>query len=295
MKRIIPFSLVVVLLIFSGCFWSREKLSSGTTSVRQTDGMIMVYIPSGKFRMGNTEDDIDSAFDLCTHYWDHCEIDRFYDEMPQHTVVLDNLWMDQTEVTNEQYRKCVKADICEESRCWAGSQFNGLDQPIVCVTWHQAQTYCEWVGGRLPTEAEWEYAARGTTGFQYPWDNVFDGARLNYCDATCGRPRSEQAYNDGQLYSAPVGNYPDGVSWCGVLDMAGNVSEWVADWYKVYDQKEEINPLGPETGYSKVIRGGSWFLTRVETRSTWRDGISPDYWFDDLGFRCVIPEHLIEK
>jgi formylglycine-generating enzyme required for sulfatase activity len=170
---------------------------------------------------------------------------------------------------------------------WAGLQFDDPDQPVGCVTWNQAQAYCEWVGGRLPTEAEWEYAARGPDGYRYPWGNSFVGAWLNYCDETCGRPRSDTAWDDGQLYAAQVGHYPDGASWCGALDIAGNVSEWVGDWHGSYDSKWSANPLGPANGHLRVIRGGSWFLTRAETRATWRGELGPGIWFDDLGFRCV--------
>jgi formylglycine-generating enzyme required for sulfatase activity len=115
------------------------------------------------------------------------------------------------------------------------------------------------------------------------------GAWLNYCDETCGRARSDPAWNDGRYYSAPVGSYPDGSSWSGALDMAGNVSEWVSDWYGRYDGHESRNPVGPAQGHLRAIRGGSWFLTPVEARTTWRAGIGPGSWFDDLGFRCVMP------
>ena len=114
----------------------------------------MVYVPPGDFQMGSTGDEIKSAFELCTHFWENCDEERFNNEQPQHTVVLDSYWIDRTEVTNEQYRNCVESDVCEEPACWAGSQFNRPEQPIVCVTWYQAQAYCDWVGGRLPSEAE---------------------------------------------------------------------------------------------------------------------------------------------
>jgi serine/threonine-protein kinase len=257
--------------------------------------MVMVYVPSGEFEMGSDEGHVESAFELCAHYWGDCDRERFYDELPQHTVALDSYWIDRTEVSNDQYRGCVEAEICEEPACGAGLQFDDPDQPLVCVTWHQAQAYCEWVGGRLPTEAEWEYAARGPEGRRYPWGNSFVGAWLNYCDETCGRARSDPAWNDGQLYASPVGYYPEGASWSGALDMAGNVSEWVGDWYGRYEPDYGVNPVGPAEGHSRVIRGGSWFLTRAETRTAWRQGIGPGVWFDDVGFRCVIPVREEER
>jgi formylglycine-generating enzyme required for sulfatase activity len=287
MKKGLPFLLILAALSVAGCTRSPGGPLLGTTYVRPADEMIMVYVPSGEFQMGSDEQDIESAFELCTHYWGKCDRERFYDELPQHTVALDDYWIDRTEVKNEQYSRCVEAEACEEPACWAGLQFDDPGQPVVCVTWHQAQAYCEWVGGRLPTEAEWEYAARGPDGLRYPWGNSFVGDWLNYCDETCGRARSDTAWNDGQLYAAQVGHYPDGASWCGVLDMAGNVSEWVGDWHGSYDSKWNANPLGPANGHLRVIRGGSWFLTRVETRATWRGELGPGIWFDDLGFRCV--------
>jgi formylglycine-generating enzyme required for sulfatase activity len=123
---------------------------------------------------------------------------------------------------------------------------------------------------------------------RHPSGNSFVGAWLNYCDATCGRPRSDTAWNDEQLSTAPVGDYPQGASWWGAVDLAGNVSEWVGDWYGSYGPEWRVNPMGPADGHSRVIRGGSCFLTRAETRTTWRRGIRSGVWFDDLGFRCVL-------
>ena len=289
MNKGTPFLLVAVALFIACCIRSPEEPLLGMTVVRPADEMVMVYVPPGEFQMGSDERDIESAFELCTHYWGSCDRERFYDELPQHAVDLDDFWIDRTEVKNEQYGGCVEEGIRGEPACWAGPQFDDPDQPVVCVTWNQARAYCEWVGGRLPTEAEWEYAARGRGGRRYPWGDSFVGAWLNYCDETCGRARSDAAWNDGQYYTAPVGHYPDGASWYGALDMAGNVSEWVGDWYGSYDSKRSLNPSGPADGHLRAIRGGSWFLTRVETRTTWRGELGPGSWFDNLGFRCVIP------
>ena len=288
------FVATIILIFLAGCSPPSEKISPGTTRIRSADDMVMAYVPGGKLQMGSSEQDIKAAFELCTQYWDNCTLDHFSDEAPPHTVILDSYWIDRTEITNDQYQKCVAAGDCREAMCWDGPQFNEPDQQVVCVTWDQARSYCEWAGGRLPTEAEWEYAARGHDSSRYPWGNQFIGSQLNYCDATCGRRRSDAEWNDGALYSAPVGSYPQGASWCGVLDMAGNVSEWVADWYGAYEPKLTVNPAGPASGATRVVRGGSWFLTRIEARAAWRDGYVPDDWYDDLGFRCIIPANPIE-
>jgi formylglycine-generating enzyme required for sulfatase activity len=145
------------------------------------------------------------------------------------------------------------------------------------------------VGGRLPTEAEWEYAARGQEGTLYPWGNTFDGTRLNYCDLSCTNPWRDETIDDGYAESAPVGSYSNGASWCGALDMAGNVWEWVADWVGYYPASAQANPTGPATGEEKVLRGSSWVYDRERVRTSARDFIKPDERDSPIGFRCAIP------
>jgi len=212
------------------------------------------------------------------------------DEKPQHTVYLDAFWIDKTEVTNAQYRKCVQAGDCQEPWCWDDDHFNAPEQPVVCVSWHDAQSYCDWAGAWLPTEAEWEKAARGSDGRVYPWGDEFDCSRGNFDDETeyddYVVPGGEGC--DGYVTTAPVGSFPAGASPYGVLDMAGNVWEWVADWYgsDYYARSPSRNPQGPDSGDYKGLRGGTWFDYPERARCANRFGYNPDSGSNVNGFRC---------
>jgi formylglycine-generating enzyme required for sulfatase activity len=227
----------------------------------------MVSIPGGTFPMGSGEGEPDAQSG----------------EFPQHSVTLDGFWIDRTEVTNEQYSRCVEAGACdpparstsEYREAYYGDREYD-DHPVIYVTWHQAKAYCEWAGARLPTEAEWEYAARGPEGRKWPWG---DG------EPDCDRANYEGCWRD----TAAVGSYRAGASWCGALDMAGNVWEWVADWYDIdyYGGSPAKNPTGPSTGNRRVVRGGSWYGNRIVVRGAYRYGLVPVDKSGNLGFRCA--------
>ena len=219
---------------------TEPTLESDAIWTRPADGMVMVHVPGGTFEMGSIEGESD--------------------EQPVHTVVLDGFWIDRTEVTNALYHRCVEANACQAPTVcdWGAPTYARVehaDHPAVCVDWYGAEAYCEWAGARLPTEAEWEYAARGSQGWAYPWGNEFDGTRLNYCDVNCEENWADETVDDGYARTAPVGGYPDGASWCGALDMAGNVWEWMVDWHGSYPSAAQANPTGPETGDRRVLRG----------------------------------------
>ncbi len=277
---------------------SAEALSAGDARLWGKDGAWMVYVPAGQFVMGIDTDQMRWAHALCKEYSKElgvavCLPSKFQDEQPPHTVSLDGFWIDRTEVTNGQYRKCVDEGRClppVESGSFTRESYyddDGYnDYPVVWIRWDQAEAYCAWAGRRLPTEAEWEYAARGPQGFMFPWGDSFDGSLLNYCDVDCAGVNDE-AVDDGYADTAPVGSYPGGASWCGALDLAGNVREWVADWFGYYSLGEQLNPIGPSAGDSRIPRGGSWYDVPDNVRSTNRGGLSPDYTRHKVGFRCA--------
>jgi formylglycine-generating enzyme required for sulfatase activity len=285
------------------------------TWIRPADDTEIVYVPGGTFQMGSTDAEIDAAFEQCEqdHGSGECQRDWFENESPQHLVTLDAFWVDKTEVTNAQFERFVRdtnyrTDAEKEGTGWVYSdgiwrEVDGADwqhpydpetrisdrmddYPVVQVSWTDARTYCQWAGGRLPTEAEWEYAVRGPEGHIYPWGDTFDGELANYCDANCPLDWKDANYDDGYEWTAPVGNYAAGASWVGVLDMAGNVWEWVNDWYDGY----------PGTTYQtdrfgttdKVARGGSWDNSGDGVRAANRTHGPPGVRYDLLGFRCVV-------
>ena len=250
--------------------------SLGDTYLRPLDEMDMVYVPGGEFQMGSPATDPDAN----------------EGEFPQHRVTLDGFWIDSTEVTNAQYTNCIDGGSCQESRYAKTPTYNGPDYPIVGISWQNAADYCAWAGGRLPTEAEWEYAARGEQGFRYPWGDRFDGNLVNFCDLNCGETWADDEIDDGFAENAPVATYPAGASWTGAFDLAGNVWEWVEDWYTDYTTEAQTNPHGPPSGDYKIIRGGCYANGADGVRSAYRfaggGDISPTFRHPNIGFRCVL-------
>lgn len=262
---------------------------------RSQDVMKMIYVPGGDFWMGSTESQIDDAIAQCNQHYSPCNRWYYEREGPQHLVSLDAYWIDQTEVSNAQYRLCVDEGACSApTTCKKGQPtFNDpekVEHPVVCVDWEDAQTYCQWAGRRLPTEAEWEYALRGGGSSIYPWGDEFDGSRLNYCDANCSQSFADDRFNDGYSLTAPVGSFPSGVSWSGAYNMSGNVSEWVADWFGDYSPDAVSNPSGPVSGSEKMLKACSWFSNPAYCRGALRPSVDPNTRFDYLGFRCAKSE-----
>lgn len=250
------------------CGCPSGKIPDGTVckAVKVPSGM--VHVPAGEFRMGSSSGDVD--------------------EKPVHEVNVSGFLIDKYEVTVEEYKRCVGAGGCSTPNgTHDDSKFNnfgasGRDKhPINGVDWHQAKSYCAWAGKRLPTEVEWEKAARGTDGRKYPWGNEEPSCALtvmNNGGAGCGEDRTWE-----------VGSKPRGVSPYGAHDMAGNVWEWTADWYdkSYYGSSPTRDPKGPTQGSDRVLRGGSWVNTGAFVRAALRFGYAPGYADYALGFRCV--------
>jgi len=244
------------------------------------DGAPVILVPSGEFMMGGKAEDTLAA---CQEFGLSCSLYWFTNEEPPHTVYLDTFWIDQTEVTNAMYAKCVQAGKCNppsETKSYARDTYYGDPQfdnyPVTYVSWNDANTYCSWTGRRLPTEAEWEKAARGEDARAYPWGNdPPNTGLLNY----------KHALPD----TTAVGTFPKGVSPYGVLDMAGNVWEWVADWYSetYYAISPASNPPGPESGTERVLRGGAFGSQVFNVRSTFRLVSEPAETHPWFGFRCA--------
>jgi len=249
--------------------------------VSDTDGMVMVYVPEGEFVMGSENPESE-------------------DSSPVHTVYLDAFWIDQTEVTNGKYQACVEAGGCRppssvgsHTRDFYYGNPQYADHPVVFVDWFSATDYCTWAGRRLPTEAEWEKAARGIHGARFPWGNGgISGSLLNFADRNSDVAWADQSIDDGYADTAPVGSYPDGASPYGALNMAGNVNEWVADWYDgdYYSISPEANPTGPtsETAEDRrVFRGVSFIDVGLLAESSLRRRHSPSDAASTGGFRCA--------
>lgn len=220
----------------------------------------MVLIPAGEFTMGSDQGV----------------------ERPPHQVFVEAFEIDIFEVTNEEFERFVtatgyetEADKGGESQTWRSYAEGKPKHPVVKVSWNDAEAYCQWADKRLPTEAEWEKAARGTEGYIYPWGNEWDSTKAN-------------AKEGGHRGTTIVGSFPEGASPYGVMDMAGNVAEWTTSWFDAYPGypggDNEAQYFGEEY---RVIRGGGWFSAAEQVRTTERSCSSEDLRNDDVGFRCV--------
>ena len=263
-------------------------------NISEIDQAEMVYVYAGTFTMGGR---------ILTGGGQ--SQGRNLDEVPRHEVYLDAFWIDKTEVTNRMYSLCVRAGNCttpDPPPTFATASFyygsaTYLDYPVVNVTWFDAKDYCEWAGRRLPTEAEWEKAAKGTSTRIYPWGyDEPSGQLVNVCDRSCLIDRTDAAdggnslFNDGHAEVAPADSFPRGASPYGALHLAGNVFEWVFDWYgeDYYSESPNENPMGPSTGKDRVMRGGSWYNSARVTRAANRESNEPTIRWNALGFRCAM-------
>ena len=298
-ERIRKANLLVIIFAVSLVITSCRTYQLGNTWIRPQDGMVLVYVPGGEFQMGSNKKMVFAAKEMCQTSFEGissaiCNVTPYMDEYPDHPAELSDFWLDQPEVSNRQYRLCLEAGACQPPKELGSfsrkSYFDSPDYdefPVINLTQDMAAEYCSWVGARLPTEAEWEYSARGPEGFLFPWGNDFEPAKLNYCDASC-KGVSDPNHDDSFPDTAPVGSFPEGASWVGALDLAGNVREWVSDYYGYYQNEKVIHPQGPEDGDSRVSKGGSWYDAPYNLRSNNRGANTLDYYRHKLGFRCVM-------
>lgn len=239
-------------------------ITSGSSEFMDAKGVAMVLVEAGNFIAGS-----DTGYD---------------DEKPVHTVYLDEFYIDKYEVTNFLYKACVEAGACDmpnrtssftRDSYYGNSQYD--NHPVVFVDWDDARAYCQWRGMDLPSEAQWEKAARGTDGRSYPWGSDIDQTRANY--------------NDTVGDTTAVGSYANGQSPYGAHDMAGNAWEWVLDWYSptYYLDTTLTDPTGPESGDFHVLRGGSWHDDERNVRTSNRGWNQLEYFHNiDFGFRCAM-------
>jgi formylglycine-generating enzyme required for sulfatase activity len=272
-----------LVLLGLGLFLSACKKGKAAPSADDhppgTQGGPMVKVAAGEFTMGCS-----SAKARCGGA-----------DQPERTIGLDAFFIDKHEVTVADYQACVKATQCapphfDDGACvvyGAGTNKTGVlpptsrgaEQPVVCVSWAEAEAYCAFAGKRLPTDAEWEKSARGTDGRAFPWGNdepTCDRAVLSVDTPGCGERRSW-----------PVGSKPKGASPYGALDMLGNVGEWTADWYEPGLSPETKNPKGPSSGRERVVRVANFSTARGDARVTSRVAQSPDSRTELIGFRCA--------
>jgi formylglycine-generating enzyme required for sulfatase activity len=257
-----------------------------------------VRITGGRFVMGSTTSEMQQAILLCNKepFGDLCEDGRvefapgrqIRSEGHAHEVTLADYDIDRTEVTVARYARCVSVSACSPPTFPSGDpRYDRPDLPITHVRWDDAVAYCKWVGGRLPTEAEWEHAARGRAGHTFPWGELYNPRLANH-GSFADDPTDAR---DGFVGLAPVGSFPDGATPTGILDMAGNAAEWVLDWFELdeegfgYPRGAKVNPTGPVFGLGHVIRGGSYRSAAWSLRTAARSAaLQPSR---EIGFRCA--------
>jgi formylglycine-generating enzyme required for sulfatase activity len=258
-------------------------------------GVPMVYVPAGKFLMGSTPQQVEDAFQERKKKDKDAQKAWYEDQLPQHEqTIARGFWLDLTPVTNEAYARFVAAGGYQNRAYWTEAgwgwiqkdkitgpvdyeNFTSPQQPRVGVTWVEAWAYAQWRGGRLPTEAEWEWAARGPENRIYPWGNTFDASGLIYRDNSGG---TTAAVGEGIRKA--------GASWAGVLDMSGNVWEWCSSLYQPYPYRaDDGREDGLDGSNRRVLRGGSWYIDRVLARAAFRYYFHPGYRLNNFGFRLV--------
>jgi formylglycine-generating enzyme required for sulfatase activity len=291
MKRLLH--TLFALLLIGTAAWKTNATPEAGDIRTDAHGIEQVYVPAGCFLMGSSDAELEYARSLDAPSW---AISRIIQEQAQHEVCLsEGYWLDRYEVTNAAFDAFVEGGGYTTREYWSEMGLRWLDRqdvdalpvecaedsapdhPRVCITWYEAEAYARWRGGALPTEAQWEYAARGPESLIYPWGNEWNPELANVVDS------------DG---TTPVGSYPDGTSWVGALDMSGNAMEWVNDWLVPrYSPDAVTDPTGPENGRIKIEKGGWWGSNPVVARGAWRHFEDPPQYQDHhIGVRIVTHE-----
>jgi formylglycine-generating enzyme required for sulfatase activity len=262
-RKTLPSSADIITLARIGV----NRNSDWNPAFQRFQAMDMVLVPAGCFIMGSTPEQISEATSSCERFYGKgkCQVDFEKMENPTHKVCFKKpFWIGKTEVTNRLYGSNSSTNM--------KTMYRAPSWPKETISWTEASQFCLAHNARLPTEAEWEYAARGPDSLIYPWGNEFYLANLS----------------SGRLSPATVASVPKGVSWVGAFDMSGGVSEWVTDWYAPYTEISTINPQGPASGKYKIKRGGDWFsFASFMVRTSQRESSDPDTANSTIGFRCV--------
>ena len=281
-KRIVFYIVVFALVALALVAWLllKNRKSNSVISNAPKSAGDMVEIPVGEFIMGSTETQAEEAFKMCEE-GNNCYKADYYAEYPQRKINLSEFQIDRKEVSNADYKLFVQATKHRTPAFADNSDLNGANLPVVGVSWDGATAYCAWLGKRLPTEAEWEKAARGIDGRIWPWGNTWDLAKVNHGKG--GEPGYDES--DGYKFTAPVGTEL-GVSPYGVLNMAGNVYEWTFDEYGSYPGNDKYTSAYFNQ-HLKVLRGGSYVTGKSDLRTANRYYMTATTTENDIGFRCA--------
>jgi len=293
----------VACAVFTTVFFAESPLAAEPSAAAakpppkflqlRTQPAARVRIEAARFHMGSDDDAIARAVSTCLlspPSSGRCRTDLFADEKPDRDVYLAAFAIDRLEVSNRAYLRCVSAGACAPSGISESDPRVGRpEHPVASVTWREAAAYCKWVQGSLPTEAQWERAARGDSARSFPWGQVWNTHLANH-----GASDDTESDIDGYRYAAPVDAFSDGRSFYGLQNMAGNVWELVADRYAAYDtQASAVEPTGPVTGSERTLRGGSWRSPPHTLRVTARARIPETERRADVGFRCAYAQPAV--
>lgn len=291
-------SSIVAILVGAVTLWGLPRSGLGGEHSRSrgwttlltlaSPGPRQVHFNAGQFRMGSTPEEVLSALTQCTHEPLSQQCPDFSDEQPVRQIMLSAFSLDTTEVSVEAYRRCVQARRCAPIPYYRGARrFDQHKLPVSMLRHSDAADYCTFVGGALPTEAQFERAARGLTRRVFPWGNLYHSQAANHGKLAFVRVDA----NDGSAELAPVHAFPQGATPEGVLNLAGNAAEWIRDRYlPYYVDNETVDPQGPGAAsgsQTRVVRGGGYLSPRVLLRGAARDAASPDERRADRGFRCA--------